>query len=44
MIVKAVFDEVSLADPSAGNEKTLNDCLIRFVEASKRGIVFIIDE
>lgn len=32
MIVKAIFDEVSLTDPAAGNEKTLNDCLIRFVD------------
>lgn len=43
-IAQAIFDEVSLLDSTVGNEKTLNDCLIRFVEGSKKSIIFIIDE
>ena len=44
MIVEALMNEAVFIDPTLEKEKTLNDCLIRFVEKTKKSIVFIIDE
>lgn len=45
MIVDALWSEVVALDPDAEQDKTLNDCLIRFVERPQgRKFVFIIDE